>query len=284
MTRLPNLPQASAIEVLSYEQTLAAMVQRLTDEFDAADVDYDVGNLETDPAKIQAQVSAYHEVNLRARINDAIKANLLAYAEDADLDHLAAFYDVTRLTGETDDRLAQRIGLAISGRSTAGPRERYELIALGVSTNIRRARCYRVGGTPELAVAIQTYDNGGVPSQQLLDDVTDALMDEGVRVFSDVVAAVAASAPVTTNIIASVWLSPVTPLSLVSGLEARLRSAWDDYGGFGVDLQPSWITMQLHIDGVSRVQVSSPAAMVAVGDREIAAIGSVIITFEGYAL
>ena len=48
------------------------------------------------------ETAAARETLLRARINDAAKANLVAFAGGGDLDHLAGFYDVVRLGGEAD--------------------------------------------------------------------------------------------------------------------------------------------------------------------------------------
>ena len=75
------------------------------------------------------EAAAYRETLLRARVNDAARANLLSFAATTDLDHLAGFYDVVRLDGETDAALRERVVLAIQGRSAAGPEERYAAVA-----------------------------------------------------------------------------------------------------------------------------------------------------------
>ena len=49
------------------------------------------------PERVEIDMVAYREMLLRIGIQAAAKQNLLAYATDAHLDHLAAFYNVTRL-------------------------------------------------------------------------------------------------------------------------------------------------------------------------------------------
>lgn len=49
------------------------------------------------PERVEIDMVAYREMLLRIGIQAAAKQNLLAYATGANLDHLAAFYNVTRL-------------------------------------------------------------------------------------------------------------------------------------------------------------------------------------------
>ncbi len=51
---------------------------------------------ESDPGYKILEVAAYRELLIRARINDAAKAVMLAYAGSENLDNLAALFGVTR--------------------------------------------------------------------------------------------------------------------------------------------------------------------------------------------
>jgi len=87
------------VQALDYEGPLAAAVARLqglAPEWDAID-------LESDPARKLLEVFAYLDLLLRGRINDALRALLLAYASGADLEQLAANVSVIRLADEADD-------------------------------------------------------------------------------------------------------------------------------------------------------------------------------------
>ena len=113
---LSKLPAPDVIETLDFETLLTNYIN----DFVARNPNY-ATLLESDPAIILMQVVAYREMLLRARINEAAKANMLAYATKGDLDNLAAFFGVERLEDETDERLRKRTQLALEGFSTAGP-------------------------------------------------------------------------------------------------------------------------------------------------------------------
>ncbi|MER9961636.1 baseplate J/gp47 family protein [Mesorhizobium sp. M0045] len=275
-----TLPAPAIIEMLDFEAVVDALIADVTVRFAAAGVDYDVGNLETDPVKIILEAAAYREVLLRARINDAARANLIAFATGSDLDHLAGFYDVIRLAGETDEALRSRVVLAIQGRSPAGPEERYMFVARSADVRVKEVRVYRVDGGPNIRIALLASDNGGVPDAAMLAAVTSAVSAAGVRVVSDVVEVLAAT-QVTSNIAAKVWLLPDTPMAVFDGLEATLRAAWSAEGGIGFDLNPSWIASKLHAVGVAKVEVTAPAASVVVDGNTAIAVGTVALTFSG---
>jgi phage-related baseplate assembly protein len=160
-----TLPSPDIIEVLDNETIVNALVADIVVRFAAAGVQYDVGNLEVDPVKIVLEAAAARETLLRARINDAAKANLVMYATGGDLDHLAGFYDVTRLIGETDDQLRARVILAIQARSPGGSKYWYEAAARRAEVRIRDVAVYREDFLPIIHVAVLSSENGGIPDQ-----------------------------------------------------------------------------------------------------------------------
>ncbi len=81
---LSKLAAPDVIEKLEYETLLTDYIN----DFKAKNPDYTT-LLESDPAIIILQVIAYRESLLRNRINEAKKANMLAYATKGDLDNLA---------------------------------------------------------------------------------------------------------------------------------------------------------------------------------------------------
>ena len=114
---LSRLPTPQLIEPLSFSGIFTAMLadfQRRYPEYSAL--------LASDPAIKLLEVAAYRELLLRHRINEAARANLLAFAAESDLDHLGAFYGVSRLAGETDTALRKRIQARIMGFANAPPR------------------------------------------------------------------------------------------------------------------------------------------------------------------
>lgn len=137
---LSQLPAPAVIEPLDFEAIFSAML----DDLQTRDPLFDA-LVESDPAYAILQVAAYRELLLRQRINEAARANLLAFAKKADLDNLVAFYNVKRLqtdpgdpeaippiepSFETDEELLRRAQAAMHGFSTAGPERAYIYHAL----------------------------------------------------------------------------------------------------------------------------------------------------------
>ncbi len=212
---LATLPRPQVIEELDFEaivtrqkekfQELWAAVKASNPELDLPD--YNVAMLETDPVTILIEAESYQELMLRARVNDAARANLLAFSAGSDLDHLAADHGVTRLVGERDAGLRERIILKDQGNSAAGPEEWYASHARSVSTDVKDAAVYRPGAGPEVAVAVLSVSNGGVPSPALLNEVLAKVSAPAVRSVNDIVTVVAATSTIV-NVTADVWLLP----------------------------------------------------------------------------
>lgn len=272
---LEGLPVPAIIATLSYEEIRLNTINKLA-EIDPAYSAF----LESDPAIKVIEASSYNDLVLRERANDVAKANLLFFAKGADLDHLAAFYDVLRLIGETDSALRERVILAIQGRSTGGTEEQYKFIARTADVRVKDVAVYQVNGGPKLRVALLSSVNGGVPDAPMLAAVTAAVTAPGARAINDVIEVVSATqAP--QNIVLNVWLLPSAPLAIIDSMETLIRSAWFDESGIGFDLNPSWIAARVHIPGVSKVEVVTPAAPVVAGDNQAALIGTVTVQFVG---
>lgn len=283
MTVLSSLPAPVVLESLDYEAILAELIADASARFAAAGVAYEVGQLETDPVVIVLQAAAYREVLLRGRVNDAaVRANLIAFASGADLDHQAAFYGVARLEGEGDEALRERVVLAIHGRSTAGPEERYAYIARSADVRVKEVAVYRVDGGPHIRVAVRSNDNEGVPTQDILEAVEAAVTAKGVAVVSDDIEVVSGVTAIV-DVAAKVWLLPDAPKAVFDALEAHLRSAWDQESSMGFDLNPSWIKARLHVAGVARVEMVTPTEPVVVDDSQAVALGEITLEFAGRA-
>lgn len=272
---LEGLPVPAIIATLSYEEIRLNTINKLA-EIDPAYSAF----LESDPAIKVIEASSYNDLVLRERANDVAKANLLFFAKGSDLDHLAAFYDVLRLVGETDSALRERVILAIQGRSTGGTEEQYKFIARTADVRVKDVAVYQVNGGPKLRVALLSSVNGGVPDAPMLAAVSAAVTAPGARAINDVIEVVSATqAP--QNIVLNVWLLPNAPLAIIDSMETLIRSAWFDESGIGFDLNPSWIAARVHIPGVSKVEVVSPAGPVVAGDNQAALIGTVTVQFVG---
>lgn len=280
---LAGLPLPQAIEEIDFEAIVDAMSADMVGRYpDIAGVI----ELEDEPTKANIEVAALRETFARARINDAIRSNLLPFATAADLDNLAVFYGVTRMfeddLAEDDARFRLRVVLAIQGRSTGGTVPRYRGVALGASLRVADAVVYREGRDPTVKVAVYAIDNGGVADDGLLASVAAALNAPAVRMVNDTISVRAAVFDVV-DIAADVWLLPETPDSAIAGIEANLRSSWAAETGLGFDLTPAWITARLMRPGIQKVVVTAPAADVVAAPYRAISLGTVALTNRGRA-
>lgn len=240
----------------------------------------DTLHLASDPGRKHIELSAYDEMDLRARINDAGRSNLLFYSAGTDIDHLVIFHDVIRMAGEDDDALKSRTVLAVAGRSTGGPKERYEAIARAADVRVQRAYAFRIGRDPTVHVAIWARDNGGVADTSLLAKVQAALEAENRGLVNDWIkarTAVFASVDVTLD----VWLLPDAVLSITDRIEAVVKAAWAAEAAMGFDLVAEWVQARAFISGVQRVVMTSPP--VAAQPFEAITLNRVIPNYRGRA-
>ncbi|ULL06031.1 baseplate J/gp47 family protein [Pseudomonas putida] len=153
MIDLSLVPAPDVVEMLDFEVILEARKVRLVSLYPAEEQQNVAARLalESDPTNKILQESAYRELVLRQRLNDAAKASLLAYATGADLDNRAADYGVQRLTitpaqpdaipplpasMESDEDLRYRTRLSLEALSVAGSRGAYEFHVLSASASI----------------------------------------------------------------------------------------------------------------------------------------------------
>ena len=153
---LSQLPAPNVVEALDFERILEERKARYIALF-AQDEQSAVAKalaLESEPLTILLQENSEREVILRQRVNEAARAVLLAFAQKADLEHIAAEYGVRRLVikpadtstipptdaiYESDDALRERAQMAWEGLSTAGPRDSYVFHALSADGRVSDA-------------------------------------------------------------------------------------------------------------------------------------------------
>lgn len=276
---LAGLPEPEIIVPSDFEAILLAM-----QNYAVAQLPSIAGyvSLETEPANVVLQASGYREVMLRALINDSFRQTLLAKANGAALDHLAAFYDVTRVLNETDDQLRLRTVLEISGRSTGGTVPRYTAKALGASVQVKSAIVWRDSTSPLIRVAILSTDVGGVAGPALIATVQAALDNPSVKMVNDTIV-VQSAVTVTQNVVANVWLLSATPQSVFDGLDENLLASWTEETALGFDMTRAWLTARLMRSGIQRVEILTPTLDVTVSPYQAIAMGTVTLNYMGRA-
>ena len=274
LSDLASLPTPAVIETLSFE----TIFSELQTEFQSRYPDYSA-LLASDPAVKLLEVAAYREVLLRNRINTAAKASLLAFATGSDLDHLAAFYGVTRLMDETDEGLRLRTRQRIIGFANAGGAAHYRYWALSASPEVSDVEV----DSPEpgrVRISVLAKGEEQTVSNAVLNAVRAVVLRDDIRVLTDTVEVVAAELmPVTVH--ARLWLYPDAPLETLAAIQAVFTSTLAAYAGLGWDLTRSWIVGQLQRAGVHKVDLLSPTTDIRVAANQAVRLASLNLEFAG---
>jgi phage-related baseplate assembly protein len=283
---LSKLAPPALVETVDFEVVFAEMLADVQSRFPAFSA-----LVESDPAYKLMEVFAYRETLLRARVNDAARAVMLAYAGGPDLDHLAALFGVERLVIveadleavppvaavlETDTALRARVQLALEGFSTAGSRAGYVFHALSASGLVRDVSVTSPG-PGEVLIAVLSWEGDGTASPEIVDLVAAATSSERVRPLCSLV---------TVQSVALVEFEVSATLTIGSGpdsavIVAAAQVALDAYLAsariVGGAIRRSALFAALHVAGVSQVVISSPSADVEPTDVEAAFCTSIAI-------
>jgi phage-related baseplate assembly protein len=265
---LNDLQSPEIIEELSFEEIL----QRMKEDLAARAPEY-TAFLGTDPVMKLMEVAAYRELLLRQRINQAAKANLLAFATGSDLDNLAAFYGISRKENETDEELRARVHAKIVGWSSAGSREAYKFHALNSDPRVKEANA----DSPEpglVRISILSKENSGVVSADLLEKVTTYMLREDIRMLTDTVEIVPCGL-IEVNVKAKIILMSSTLPEILNTIRSSFILAFNKIAGLGVSISRAWIISNLFVNGVKDVELQSPAGDVLVTEIECAKLGIV---------
>ncbi|MEQ6290536.1 baseplate J/gp47 family protein [Vogesella sp. GCM10023246] len=278
MIDLTQLPAPAVIEELDFETIYASKLAR----FQSLYPDYSAA-LESDPVVKLLELAAYDEMMLRARINDAAKATMLAYATGTDLENRAADYGVSRLlvtpadpdanppaeaVWEDDDRLRYRCQLALEGLSVAGSRGAYLFHTLTASANVLDANIVSPEGGLVRAYILDQRGNG-VPDQALLDTVLAALSSETVIPLCDSVQVVAGQPrefAVTATIEFEAGLIAAT--GGIPAAQARLESMLADRRKLAGLVSLDDIYGALKTTGIRRIRLTSPTVDIECGEGQ----------------
>ena len=263
---LSRLPTPQVVEVLDYEQILAALKGDLRERAPELGEALD---LESEPLVKLLEVCAYREVLLRERVNDATRSTMLAYAAGSNLDQIAALFGVERLVVqeadteavppleavyEDDDALRGRVQLALESTSVAGPANAYRAAAKAVSGRIKDVSV--ISFTPgDVTITILTHDNNGVADADLIKQVQEACNADDVRPLTDAVYARDAEIK-RYRVKALLHLYPGPGDSeVLSAARERVEAYVADHFALGHDITRSGLYAAMHVSGVQRVEL-----------------------------
>ncbi len=297
---LADLPTPDIIQALDFETTLAANKAELIALMPAdqqATIQATLA-LESEPLTKFIEFVSWKEMLLTAAYNDEARALLLASAKGSDLDHIGYTYyrKETRLeitpadpnaippveqVLESDEDFRNRLALKPESYSVAGPRDAYIFHALSASGQVKDASCICPEEGTSLVTILAT-DNNGVPSQSLLDTVTEALSADTIRPLCE---QVLVQAPEIITYLLTVDLYTYEGPDVDVVIEAArqgLQQYVDNQFRLGVDhTQSGWLSA-LHVSGVQRVELNLGGDF-EIDDTQAARCTSFIINHAGVA-
>jgi len=290
---LSRLPSPDIVEALDFEAIYAEMktdLARLDPEMAATLTD-------ADPAAKVLQVAAYRELLLRQRINESVRAVMLAHATGTDLDNLVARepYNITRLViepgepdavppvppvMESDEALRRRAQLAPARYSTAGPVQGYIFHALGAHPDVLDATA--TSPAPgEVVVTVMSRHGTGTPSPELLAAVENALSHEDTRPLTDNVQ-IQSPEILDYTIEAELVLYPGPDEQVVlASANKRLAAYVERVRRLGLDVTLSGLYGALHTEGVQRVELLSPAEDLVVERHQVSHPEAISVSVVG---
>lgn len=279
-------PAIKLLEVAAYREVL--LRQRVNDAFKATLLGLAEGTDLDNLADFYdvARATGETDVALRSRVIERIKGSSTAGG--------AAWYRYQALT--SDDRVRDALvtspdagEVSVAILSEEGQQIRLAtgaaLDALGAIYGVSRLP----GPPPEaddlyrsrVRMAALGTGGEGVASSVLLGIVDEKMQADNVRVITDSVQTISCNI-VETDVVANIYLYPETSSAILNGLDEQLRTDLDAEGGLGWNLSRSWLISRLHLAGVQRVELQTPAADIDIDNSSAVALGDITITLAGY--
>lgn len=321
---LSQLPPPAIVEALSFETIYSAMKKTLNGERlmtfsdnsrdpvvveaqamidDSGDKYFRVPavvdtllyvDLESDPSAKILAVCAYRECLLRQRVNEAVRAVMLAYAHGSDLDQHGANYHLQRLlidpgdpdaippippVYESDAEFRRRILLVFESLSVAGPAGAYIYHTLNADPQVMDAGVDSPA-PGEVLVTVQSRTDDGVADADLLARVEAYLRDGQIRPLTDQVT-VQSATPLNYTVTAQlvIYDGPDRQLVLDDAL-ARITDYTQTQHRIGLDATLSGIYAALHTTGVENVLLTQPTADVVTTDAQMPHCTAIDVTLK----
>lgn len=266
---LSKLPAPDIIQTISFESILSEITLSFSQQFPSYSA-----LLESDPVVKLLEVFAYREVILRQKINDASRANMLAYAKGSDLDNLAALFNVSRAIlveadptaippveaiYEDDQRFLRRISLAMEGFSTAGPAGAYQYHTYQADSGVKDVHVYSPqAGEVHVVPLSDNLEKNGLPDVEQLQRIHLSLNEEDVRPLTDKVSVKPPQIiPFQVHAKIAVNRGPGNEWSSQQAL-VKLESYLEDQIKLGTKITQSAIIAALHQPGVNDIELISP--------------------------
>lgn len=292
---LSSLPVPDALEVLDFETIYAerkAALIALWPADEQAEIAATV-ELESEPLARLLQENSYRELVWRQRVNDAVRAVMLAFANGNDLDQRAALFGLARLlvtpadtvnnvaaVYESNDDLRLRVQLAPQGFSVAGPAAAYESKALAVDGRLLDATATRPR-PGDVLVTLLARDGDGTVDDDLCAAVRDALSAEDQRPMNDTVD-VSSAEIVRYRILAKGYTrSAVGADVLIAQAQLNAQAYADKVRRLGVGVAESGIKGVCQAAGLTKTELIEPAGDIAIDATQASYCYEIVIEHGG---
>lgn len=182
---------------------------------------------------------------------------------------------------ETDESLAERVFLASSSYSVAGPDDAYIYWARTYNTGIGSVKPYSPRPV-EVEVYILMKD-GTLPEEGIVSGLQDYLQDENIRPLTD---KVTVKTPTVSQFeINLTYYINRSDNKASTAIQQQVQAAIDDYVTWqtteiGKDINPSELIKRVVAAGAKRVEVTTPV-FTAVAETEVAQCSKKTITYGG---
>lgn len=299
---LRALPPPNLIKPIAPEVELAEIRAEFAAKFPVSHPIHAALALESEPVNKILEVLAYRYSLKVSEINRTARSLMLAYANSADLDHVGVTYyrvqrkvlqvedlttnPVTPEILEDDSDYRDRLALSVEAETKAGSAGAYLFHALSASPQVFNATVHSPAPT-EVDVYLSGQIDGDVLDQAnktvgvdqvAINDVAAALIADDVRPLTDLVrvhSATAKAYQINAVVYIRAGISPQLILKQgLAALRAYLRAEFKP----GRRIATSRIIGALDVNGVSRIELISPAADVLVNVSQVAHCTSYDIT------
>lgn len=250
---LSQLPSLDAVETIDFETIVEEIETAVLIKFQENNIPI-TEILESDPMSRLIQSFAYREVYLRQRINEAIRAVLIATAQPDDLTELFKLFDASNLTGE-DSNARQKFYEALRAFTTVGSVAAYIEYAKNADTRVKDVHVTSMQAG-YVNIIILSNEGSGFASANLIATVQNSLRNDEIRPITDYV--VVQSAEIIEYKIE-------VELTLFGGpgidsVKTAARQAVENYvtqrHNLGICITRAGITGALHQEGVVDVELT----------------------------
>lgn len=182
---------------------------------------------------------------------------------------------------ESDESLAERIYLAPSGYSTAGPDDAYTFWAKTYSTNIGSVR--PVTPEPGAVTVYVLMKDGTLPTEETINGLTEFLSESHIRPMTD---KVSVAAPGVSDFqIGLTYYINRSDRAKAATIQTAVAAAVQDFLAWqtteiGRDINPDALVQRIKAAGAKRVELAAPAFTVVPPDH-VAQCSAQSMTYGG---